>query len=74
MALTMKQSTASLRAGAAPAAGRRALVCKATKYDDELIATAVSINPGGRAPQQHTEGADLDLSCSALWMLLLALC
>lgn len=42
MALTMKQSTASLRAASAPSAGRRALVCKATKYDDELIATAVS--------------------------------
>jgi hypothetical protein len=42
MALTMKQSTASMRAAAAPAAGRHAMVCKATKYDDELIATAVS--------------------------------
>lgn len=51
MALTMKQSTASLRA-AAPSAGRRALVCKATKYDDELIATAVSTG------NKHSPGAD----------------
>jgi len=48
MALTMKQSTASLRAASAPSAGRRALVCKATKYDDELIATANSIASKGR--------------------------
>lgn len=69
MALTMKQSTASLRAGAAPAAGRRAMVCKATKYDDELIATAVSITP---RPGASKQGADLDLSSRGL--LLFALC
>lgn len=45
MAFALKQSAASKVAAPRAQASRRAVVVRATKYDDELIQTAVSARP-----------------------------
>ena len=44
MAFALKSATSQAVAARPAAASRRSLVVKATKYDEELIATAVSVH------------------------------